>query len=138
MLKKVRPYFTIDSKLCNIPRDWLVMVEHKIIRPKDSTCWLWQGGCDGYGEPIWAYTDPVTKRRTAMRLKVFVMRMFWEGIKGHEIIHECGNLNCINPHHLHVSETAWRLKDRKFRIERKKRNIADYIKREKKPQEGLV
>lgn len=131
MLKKARPYFTVESKLCNIPRDWLFFIEPKIIRPTDSTCWLWQGGCDGYGEPILAHTDPLTKKRSASRLKVVVMKMFWDGIRGHEIVHECGNLNCVNPHHLHVSTTSWRVKDRKRLVAKKSAHIRDYLRREK-------
>jgi hypothetical protein len=137
VLKKVRPYFSLDTKLGNVPRDWLFFVEPKIIRPQESTCWLWQGGMDGYGEPILAYTDPVTKKRTAVRLKVVVMKLFWDGLKGHEIVHECGNLNCVNPHHLFVSTTSWRVKDRKRLISKKRTNIRGYIKYEKNRDEGL-
>ncbi len=137
MLKKARPYFTLDTRIGSMPRDWLVFVEPKIVREIDGTCWLWQGGIDAYGEPILAFTDPVTKKRTAVRLKVFVMKLFWDGIRGHEIIHECGNLNCVNPHHFFISTTSWRVKDRKALVKKKQNNIKQYIKYEKNRDGGL-
>ena len=116
MLKKVRPYFGIETKLKNIPNDWLTFIEPKIIRA--TTCWLWQGQCDVYGEPILAHTHPVTKKRTTSRIKSMVMKMFWTGIESREITHKCGNLNCVNPHHLVVSIECWRNKGRKRLAER--------------------
>lgn len=131
LLKKVRPYFDIDSRLREVPLDWLRLIEHKIIRK--GVCWLWQGMTDHYGEPIIKLTQGETGGRTQRRCKVVVMRMFWEGLNGHEIIHSCGNNNCLNPKHLIVSIESWRNKMRKSVIREKSARINRYVNKEKNP-----
>lgn len=132
MLKKIRPFIQIDTKFNLIPRAWLMFVEPKIERPSDSTCWLWQGGCDQHGEPQINVWNAITGKRTTKRLKVLVAEMFWEDVTGHNIVHECGTVNCLNPAHFYISMLNYNAEDRTKMIATKRRNISDYIKFDKK------
>jgi|SRR5882672_2042331 len=127
--RKVSAYFDMDTRLGSIPLEWLSVCEHKIIRK--GTCWLWQGGVDKYGEPIIQIVNLKTGKRTTKRLKVFVMEMFWEEIKGHEIIHSCGNVNCLNMKHMVIAIDTWRNRQRDRVIAEKSKRIKRYVTKEK-------
>lgn len=128
MLKKLRPFFDLDTKLKLVPEDWLKYIEPRIVR--SETCWLWDGALDMYGEPLMSFYDPVTKKRTTKRVKVFVAEMFWEGVAGHEVVHTCGLLNCLNFAHFYI-HTGSSKRDKVRIVKEKSRAIRRYIANKK-------
>jgi hypothetical protein len=131
VLKKIRPFITIDTPLRLIPRPWLHIIEPRITRPKDTTCWCWDGATDKYGEPILNFYDALTGARTTRRVKCVVADMFWDDVPGHEVVHECGTLNCVNPWHFYISMVKASQEDRAAMIRAKQRQIRRYVREEK-------
>lgn len=129
MIAKRRLLLELTTKLADIPREWLRYIEPRIVRPKDSTCWLWDGACDADGEPVLNYKNLVTGKRNTRRLKVIIAEIFWEMKKHFDVIHECGTTNCLNPWHFYISVAHHSQEDRRSKIAAKQRSIKDYVAR---------
>jgi hypothetical protein len=106
-----KPLVTIRSPLGEIDRRWLEFVEPYLYRPPKGHeaygCWLWQGPVDGRtGEPFRNLYDPTKKRpekgwRKMQFVKFLIAEIFVIGwCDGYSAFHECGNNNCLAPHHL--------------------------------------
>lgn len=109
MLKKERPFFTLKTPLEKIPRDWLIEIEPRIER---STllrdCWIWTGRLDRDGHPVFVNKDKATGKWKVTRVARFVMKIFFPKLASHnDVTHACGNLSCLNPHHLSVRIEHW-------------------------------
>lgn len=111
-LAKIRPLFGIRSRLESIPKDWMKMIEPRIVRRADTSCWLWDGALDRDGEPVFHLTTP-KGTRTMRRVKRFVAAMFWKVEDHNDVVHTCGISNCLNPNHFYVSQAHWKQEDRK-------------------------
>lgn len=123
-LNKKRPFIELTTKLGDIPREWLERVEPHIVRM--GSCWIWQGACDGDGEPTFNYPQPNGKR-TSRRLKRWIVDMFWDGLKPHhDVLHHCGDLSCINPAHFFISAAHWKQEDRAKMIEKKRKAVKNW------------
>jgi hypothetical protein len=119
MLKKIRPLFNLRSRLDDIPRDWMKLVEPRIVRPADTACWLWDGALDRDGEPVLHITTP-KGTRTMRRVKRIVAAMFWTLEDAHDVVHHCGTGNCLNPNHFYVSAAHWKQEDRKGMVRKRR------------------
>lgn len=115
MIEKFRPLFNMRSRLTDIPADWLRLVEPRIYRPQGTSCWLWDGGVDGKGEPV-IHVASAKGKRTMRRVKRIVAAMFWHFKPHNDIVHRCGTVNCLNPNHFYVSASHWTQEDRKAMI----------------------
>jgi hypothetical protein len=108
---KKRALITVNTPLCDVPREWIKLIEPKIIRPTDSACWLWTGATDKDGEPVFTLTVILDSRegktRKLLRAKRVIADMFWQIARHIEIVHECGTLNCLNPSHFYLSAAHW-------------------------------
>lgn len=125
MIEKNRPLFTEDSKLSAIPRWWLKYVEPRIKRT--GTCWHWQGAVDTNGEPVMKLLNPESGKYGTQLLKRVVAGLFYKIKKHYDVFHECGELTCLNPSHLYVSASHWSQEDREDMVNKKRKNIADYL-----------
>lgn len=95
---------TLDSKLSEIPREWVEQIEWRIHRGGFLPCWIWTGSLNGKSLPIFIKDGVVVQARR------FVMEMFYEFDKKHYVFNICDHRNCLNPAHLVVTaETprAW-------------------------------
>lgn len=118
-MNKLRPLLDLRTPLRLIPKEWLDLIEPRIIRPDDSSCWLWTGAVDGEGEPIISTKNLVTGRRSTMRVKRIIARMFWTGTDEEPIYHACGTRNCLHPAHFIFGKVSKEeLKQRADRIRR--------------------
>lgn len=124
MIVKKRPLITLATKLGDIPVEWLRYVEPRLVRT--GQCWLWEGACDGEGEPVLSYRNLETGKRNTRRLKQIIANIFWEMKSHYEVIHQCGNINCLNPAHFYISWTHHSQEDRQELIAAKRRNLNDY------------
>ncbi len=127
MIPKRRPLIEMDTKLENIPREWLEFVEPRLQRPKDSTCWLWPGAKDREGEPVIHVT--VEGKRKTIRVKRLIAKIFWEMKQHFDVIHECGVINCLNPSHFYITAAHWSQEDRMGIVKQKQRSLRDYLNR---------
>lgn len=111
-IEHVRTLITMQTQLRAMPEWWLRYVEHRITRtPKTSTCWYWDGMLDGGGEPIVKLMDSDGKRRVH-QLKRIIAAMFWDLKPHYEILHSCGNTNCLHPKHFYVTAVNWQQHNR--------------------------
>lgn len=124
-----RPLIIMATKLSEIPKAWLDLVEPRIRRPSNSTCWLWEGGCDGDGEPVINYTNPETGKRNTRLVKRMVAEIFWLLKRGMEVIHHCGTTSCLNPSHFYISIKHHIQEDRPGMIKKRKARLQRYIEK---------
>jgi hypothetical protein len=84
--------------------------ESKFVREPMSGCWLWIAGADkhGYGM-LW----DGKKMDRAHRL--FYASNFGIDVKGLDVLHDCDNPSCVNPHHLHTGDQAQNMKEKAIR-----------------------
>lgn len=103
-IRKIRPIMTLDTPLRDIPREWMLYVEPKILRAGYLPCWQWVGDFSQEGYPQ-AYTgarrQPGDIKKTLMRR--LVASMFWEFGRYQYVVSTCGNRACLNPEHLVVT-----------------------------------
>lgn len=110
-IENVRPLIGINSPLKVFPPFWLQNIEHKIQRGS-SSCWYWVGMLDGCAEPALKIKDPETGKYKVQQLKRIVARMFWD-LKPHwEVLHACGNQNCLNPRHFYITSVNYQQHNR--------------------------
>jgi hypothetical protein len=102
-LRKLRPFFTMDTKLSEIPRDWLTVVEPRVVRGSFLPCWIWTGRLNTYGYPILNYVDAHTRKKTQMTVRRYVARIFWDLPEDWYVLMNCQGVNCVNPHHMYPS-----------------------------------
>lgn len=107
MITKKRPLLTLSTPLEDIPRRWLELVEAKIERRKGSSCWLWTGAVDTEGEPVLNYLNLATGKRNTRRVKRLMAEVFWEMKPHYDVLHQCGDLTCLNPNHWTISTAHW-------------------------------
>jgi hypothetical protein len=91
------------TPLRDIPREWLIDIEPRLARGGVlKECWIWTAGLDHEGHP--------TRARRAAR---YIAKMFWPKIQSyHEVLHDCGNVSCLNPGHFRISHAHWTHEDR--------------------------
>lgn len=117
MIAKRRPLLDLRTPLSLIPKTWSDLVEPQIVRPPNSSCWVWIGGVDGDGEPVLSMV--IGGKRSTRRVKRIVADLYWELKDHYDVVHECGTKNCLAPFHFYVSELHWSQEDRKHRIKRR-------------------
>lgn len=124
MITKKRPLIELETALKNIPVQWLRYIEPRIVR--QGTCWLWQGACDDRGEPFLNFKNLGTGKRNTRRLKIIVAEMFWEMKRHYDVVHECGNMNCLNPAHFYISAAHYTQENREKMVKEKQTSIRRY------------
>ena len=88
-------------------------------------CWEWNAaiGSDGYGVFHWNFIKPEDRAPSGVRSKLIKAHrasLMLQGLEvpaytgksnGLEILHECDNKRCVNPHHLKIGTHSKNLKD---------------------------
>lgn len=123
---KKRPLIGFDTKLCDIPRAWLELIEPKISRPEGSSCWIWDGAVNQHAEPVRRSKNLAKGESGNIALKYVVARMFWEIDEHTMIYHECGNNNCLAPFHFYLTNHHHKQSDIKRILREKQLRIARY------------
>jgi hypothetical protein len=93
-----RPIIDMDTRLRDMPLDWLRYVEPKIMRGPYLPCWIWTGSVDKNGYPF--IRDPHLKK--IVMCHIWVARMFYD-FEGEYVTRTCSRRNCVNPNHLLVT-----------------------------------
>lgn len=129
MITKKRPLLDLKTPLKLIPKGWLDVIEPHIIRPSDTSCWIWTGAVDRDGEPIiYVVNAATTGKRSTRRVKRIIGDMYWNIRGTQDIIHECGTKNCLAPFHFYVSELHWTQENRAQLIKRRGERISRWGK----------
>lgn len=134
------PLLDLRTPLSLIPDVWRLTIEPHITRPpkghEAAGCWLWDPmrtkcSVSNSGEPVVYVRDPDAPRgRTTTLVKFIVAGLFWPGYRRdrHWVYHECGNVNCLAPHHLLVSPDAPSQINLETIVKKKRISIRDYQK----------
>lgn len=134
------PLLDLRTPLALIPDVWRLTIEPHITRPaKDQPgagCWLWDRtrtkcSVSNTGEPVVYVRDPDAPRgRTTTLVKFIVAKLYWPDYRRdrHWVYHECGNINCLAPHHLLVTPDAPSQINLKEIVKKKRISIRDYQK----------
>ncbi len=126
------PFLDLRTPLSLIPRAWAIEIEPKINRPSKGSeafgCWLWDGRVDSNGEPVAEIFQVDKGKRGTMLLKHLVAMLFWPGFRRdrHYVYHECGNKNCLAPHHMLVCKSAPSQFDLEAAQKKKKQSVRNY------------
>jgi hypothetical protein len=96
-ITNIRPITTMQTRLCDIPEDFLKYVEPKLMRGSFLPCWVWTGTMDRNGYPM--VRHPVGGLIMAHR---FVASLYWEFPEAYFVTRTCHRINCVNPSHLVV------------------------------------
>jgi hypothetical protein len=106
LLRRIRPIFDEDSRLRDIPKTWLDVIEPKIRRDEErfGKYWIWQGSVDKEGHPVINTPHPLIRERGKRRAARLVAGLFFDmnGPYQVEVTHACGNDTCLNPAHLKI------------------------------------
>lgn len=130
MIEQFRTLLTLETKLKDIPRGWFdYEIERSIVRPPDTTCWLWTGALDKDGSPVKSVKNGDTGKRGTIRLKKVVAGFFWKFASHIDIVQKCGSVNCLNPSHFYLSRAHHSHENRTKMVNEFKRNIKDHIRR---------
>lgn len=102
MITNRKPVISLDSRLRDIPREWLTHFEPRVFRSQQHDCWLWMGAMKG-GLPLiksWESGTTVSAPR-------LMMKMFFDfEDEGHYVRRTgCPRVNCVNPAHYVVTAT---------------------------------
>lgn len=135
---KHTPLLDLRTPLGLIPDAWRISIEPHITRPgpRDAAagCWLWDPtrtkcSVTSTGEPVVYVRDPETGRTTTL-VKFIVAKLFWPEFRRnrHWVYHECGNVNCLAPHHLLVTASAPTQLNVDAIVKKKRVSIRDYQK----------
>jgi hypothetical protein len=95
----IRPIIDMDTRLRDIPLDWLRYVEPKIMRGPYLPCWIWAAQLDPNGYPL--LRDPHLKK--VVMGHRWVARLFWSYPNEMYVTQTCPRRNCVNPGHLLVT-----------------------------------
>lgn len=99
----MKPKFTIDTPLREIPRTWLTMIEPKVVRSERHDCWVWIGAVDESGAAVITTKNVATGKRNTVRVARIVMKMFRPGMtSGQKVKMTCDTRNCVNPRHMTI------------------------------------
>lgn len=128
MITKKRPLLDLKTPLRLIPKQWLDIIEPRILRPSDTSCWLWDGATDRDGEPIISVVNAGTGKRSTRRVKRIVAELYWDMRKDHDVIHECGTKNCLAPFHFYISPLHWTQENRAQLVKRRGDRISRWGK----------
>jgi hypothetical protein len=93
----------LRTPLGEVPKEWLDIIEPKIARPDDTTCWLWLGSCDERGEPRYSVQNR-DGHWTTRTCKSLIAELFWVLPKIVSVFRSCTNTNCLNPNHFIVTD----------------------------------
>lgn len=97
-----RPLIDMDTRLRDIPIDWLRYVEPKIMRGPYLPCWIWTATLDSKGYPM--MLDPYIKGKQVM-VRRWVAGLFYDFDRSLYVPLRCTRRNCVNPNHMYISET---------------------------------
>lgn len=100
-ITRKRAILTMDTRLAEIPPDWLKYIEHKIVRGSFLPCWIWQGTIDRNGYPFLRHPQ-----FGQIGARKFVAKMFWEFPDNWYVTPTCHRINCLCPTHLVVQEQS--------------------------------
>jgi hypothetical protein len=94
-----RPLLHMNTRLADIPEDWLRNAEKHIMRGSFLPCWIWTGAHDMGGYPV--VNHPQNGKMLAQR---WIASMFWDFPQEFFVTRTCLRQNCVNPQHLVVQE----------------------------------
>lgn len=94
----IRPLVNIEMKLRDIPRNWLIIIEPKIIRAGFEPCWIYTGGFVPNNRPI--IRDPSNGKMTTVQR--VVAKMFWDFPDELWVYLTCRRTDCVNPAHIWI------------------------------------
>lgn len=102
MVERIKSLIDEDTPLGEIPRDWLIHIEPKIVRGAFRPCWIWDGTLDGQGYPRkW---ETVRGKKKPISVRHLIAKIFWS-IKGEFYVKTaCGVSTCVNPAHFIIKE----------------------------------
>jgi hypothetical protein len=98
-ISRRRGLLTMDSRLSEIPPEWLKYIEPKVVRGSFLPCWIWTGVIDRNGYPFFRHPA-----HGQIGVRGFITRMFWEYPDNYFVTNICHRINCVNPTHLVVQE----------------------------------
>lgn len=117
-VSQIRPIVTLDSKLSEIPRDWILHVEPHIARQGYLPCWMWTGAGEQDDYPVFRLPLPNQRHGQKVLVRRWVASLFWQFPKQSMVVTTCGNRRCLNPAHMYVTSGRVQEKVVKEKIER--------------------
>jgi hypothetical protein len=106
-ITKKRPLITLQTKLENIPRQWLQDIEPRVQRAgfEDRGCWIWTGYVNSKGYPYVKIYDFEKRKETLIEVRRMVAHMFWDFLNDEVYVRtSCNVRNCVNPNHIRVTK----------------------------------
>lgn len=98
-----KPVINLDSRLRDIPKDWLMYFEPYIYRCSDHSCWLWLRQMIG-GLPVMRCPSTGRKNVSAPRVMMRLFFDFDDTYYVRRVKSKCPRKNCMNPNHYIVSD----------------------------------
>ena len=99
---KIRPLLTLETKLRDVPVEWLQHVAPYVMLKGFAPCWIWGGSVTDKGYPVMRPVDPVTGKQLRVYIRPMIAKMFWDYQKGCHVHNVCNTLNCVNPSHMYI------------------------------------
>jgi hypothetical protein len=97
-----RSILQLRTPFGEVPKEWLDIIEPKIVRPDDTTCWLWNGSTDERGEPRYSIQNQYG-HWTTRTCKSLIAGIFWILPQVCSVFRSCKSVNCLNPNHFIVT-----------------------------------
>jgi hypothetical protein len=98
MIVLIRPLVDMDTRLRDIPADWLRYIEHNILRMGEH--WYWRGTIDKGRYPMLYHTET----RKLLNAKRFIAKLFWDFPDKFYVVNgperTCCEDACVRPTHI--------------------------------------
>lgn len=99
---QIAPLLGLSTPLEEIPREWILYFEPKIVRQSYLPCWMWKAKCLKDNGGFESYPIAYIKGKEYSARKE-IAKLFWQFPDSYVILMTCQERLCVNPNHMLIT-----------------------------------